>query len=66
MCCSAAMHWRLVAWKIDYYRTSLGYALRAGHPVAHGHEHHLRTINRIRSVGSMEGGGAPQASSNKA
>ena len=40
--------------EVDLYGTSLGYALTAGHPVAHGHEHHLRTINRIRSVGSIE------------
>ena len=36
------------------YGTSLGYALSAGRSVPHGHEHHLRTINRIRAVGSIE------------
>ena len=38
----------------DLYGTSLGYGLRAGRAVPHGHEHHLRTINRIRSIGSIE------------
>lgn len=39
----------------DLYGTSLGYGLTAGRAVPHGHEHHLRTINRIRSIGSIEG-----------
>ena len=38
----------------ELYGTSLGYRLSAGHSVPHGHEHHLRTINRIRSIGSIE------------
>lgn len=38
----------------DLYGTSLGYALSAGRAVPHGHEHHLRTINRIRGIGSIE------------
>ncbi len=38
----------------DLFGTSLGYELTAGRAVPHGHEHHLRTINRIRSVGSIE------------
>lgn len=38
----------------DLYGTSLGYGLAAGHAVPHGHEHHLRTINRIRAIGSIE------------
>lgn len=37
----------------DLYGTSLGYGLTAGHAVPHGHEHHLRTINRIRAIGSI-------------
>lgn len=37
----------------DLYGTSLGYGLSAGRAVAHGHEHHLRTINRIRAIGSI-------------
>lgn len=37
----------------DLYGTSLGYALSAGRAVPHGHEHHLRTINRIRAIGSI-------------
>lgn len=36
------------------FGTSLGYALSAGRAVPHGHEHHLRTINRVRAVGSIE------------
>jgi lysine-ketoglutarate reductase/saccharopine dehydrogenase-like protein (TIGR00300 family) len=38
----------------DLFGTSLGYALSAGRAVPHGHEHHLRTINRIRAIGSIE------------
>lgn len=38
----------------DLYGTSLGYGLTAGRTVPHGHEHHLRTINRIRAIGSIE------------
>jgi lysine-ketoglutarate reductase/saccharopine dehydrogenase-like protein (TIGR00300 family) len=38
----------------DLYGTSLGYGLSAGRVVPHGHEHHLRTINRIRRIGSIE------------
>jgi lysine-ketoglutarate reductase/saccharopine dehydrogenase-like protein (TIGR00300 family) len=36
------------------YGTSLGYQLASGDPAHHGHEHHLRTINRIRAIGSIE------------
>jgi lysine-ketoglutarate reductase/saccharopine dehydrogenase-like protein (TIGR00300 family) len=36
------------------FGTSLGYGLSAGHTVPHGHEHHLRTINRIRAIGSIQ------------
>jgi lysine-ketoglutarate reductase/saccharopine dehydrogenase-like protein (TIGR00300 family) len=36
------------------FGTSLGYGLSAGHTVPHGHEHHLRTINRLRAIGSIE------------
>ena len=38
----------------DLFGTSLGYGLSAGRAVPHGHEHHLRTINRIRAIGSIE------------
>ena len=38
----------------DLYGTSLGYKLTGGQPLPHGHEHHLRTINRIRTIGSIE------------
>lgn len=36
------------------FGTSLGYGLSAGRTVPHGHEHHLRTINRIRAIGSIQ------------
>lgn len=36
------------------YGTSLGYALCAGRTVPHGHEHHLRTINKVRAAGSIK------------
>ena len=36
------------------FGTSLGYGLQAGRAVPHGHEHHLRTINRIRAIGSIQ------------
>ena len=35
------------------FGTSLGYGLRAGCAVPRGHEHHLRTINRVRNAGSL-------------
>jgi len=36
------------------YGTSLGYGLCAGRTVPHGHEHHLRTINKVRAAGSIK------------
>ena len=36
------------------FGTSLGYGLHAGCAVPHGHEHHLRTINRVRNAGSLK------------
>jgi lysine-ketoglutarate reductase/saccharopine dehydrogenase-like protein (TIGR00300 family) len=36
------------------YGTSLGFRLDSGSTAHHGHEHHLRTINRIRAIGSIE------------
>jgi lysine-ketoglutarate reductase/saccharopine dehydrogenase-like protein (TIGR00300 family) len=38
----------------DLYGTSLGYGFSAGRVVPHGHEHHLRTINRVRGIGSIQ------------
>lgn len=35
------------------YGTSLGFGLCAGRSVPHGHEHHLRTINKVRAAGSI-------------
>jgi lysine-ketoglutarate reductase/saccharopine dehydrogenase-like protein (TIGR00300 family) len=40
--------------ELDLYGTSLGYRHAADRVVPHGHEHHLRTINRIRAIGSIE------------
>jgi lysine-ketoglutarate reductase/saccharopine dehydrogenase-like protein (TIGR00300 family) len=37
------------------YGTSLGVDLSKGAGVAHGHEHHIRAINKIRSCGSIAG-----------
>lgn len=36
------------------FGTTLGFGLSAGRIMPHGHEHHLRTINRIRAIGSIE------------
>lgn len=35
------------------YGTSLGVDLDKGHGVPHGHEHHIRAINKIRGCGSI-------------
>lgn len=35
------------------YETSLGVHLSSGSGVPHGHEHHLRAINRVRRAGSI-------------
>jgi lysine-ketoglutarate reductase/saccharopine dehydrogenase-like protein (TIGR00300 family) len=35
------------------FGTSLGVSLTSGTPVEHGHEHHLRAINRVRAAGSI-------------
>lgn len=35
------------------FGTSLGFGLSAGSIAPHGHEHHLRTINKVRGVGSI-------------
>lgn len=37
----------------SFYGTSLGVSLERGLPAAEGHEHHLRTINTIRRLGSI-------------
>jgi len=37
----------------QFFGTSLGIDLRDGLPVESGHEHHIRAINRIRSVGGI-------------
>ncbi len=36
-----------------FYGTSLGVDLGQGRGVEHGHEHHIRAINRIRAAGSI-------------
>ncbi len=38
-----------------FYGTSLGVDLGQGRGVEHGHEHHIRAINRVRAVGSIAG-----------
>ncbi|HEY8740611.1 MAG TPA: TIGR00300 family protein, partial [Candidatus Dormibacteraeota bacterium] len=35
------------------YGTSLGISLESGMGMEHGHEHHIRAINRVRSAGSI-------------
>jgi lysine-ketoglutarate reductase/saccharopine dehydrogenase-like protein (TIGR00300 family) len=37
----------------QFFGTSLGIGLHDGLPVESGHEHHIRAINRIRSVGGI-------------
>ena len=37
----------------DMFGTSLGVSLSSGQAVEHGHEHHLRAINRVRRAGSI-------------
>ena len=37
----------------NLYGTSLGVSLSRGIPTEHGHEHHVRTINRVRQSGSI-------------
>jgi lysine-ketoglutarate reductase/saccharopine dehydrogenase-like protein (TIGR00300 family) len=37
----------------DIFNTSLGIDLTGGAGVAHGHQHHLRAINRVRRAGSI-------------
>jgi lysine-ketoglutarate reductase/saccharopine dehydrogenase-like protein (TIGR00300 family) len=36
-----------------FYGTSLGVDLSKGRGVEHGHEHHIRAINRVRAAGSI-------------
>jgi lysine-ketoglutarate reductase/saccharopine dehydrogenase-like protein (TIGR00300 family) len=36
------------------YGTSLGVSLSEGIPTEHGHEHHIRSINRVRRAGSFK------------
>lgn len=38
----------------SFYGTSLGVSLDQGLPTVEGHEHHLRSINRIRRLGSIK------------
>ena len=39
----------------SFYGTSLGVDLSKGRGVEHGHEHHIRAINRVRAAGSIAG-----------
>ena len=36
------------------FGTSLGIDLKTGEPVEHGHRNHLRAINKVRAMGSLE------------
>ncbi|HEY7341639.1 MAG TPA: TIGR00300 family protein [Ktedonobacterales bacterium] len=36
------------------FGTSLGVDLKTGEPVEHGHRNHLRAINKVRALGSLE------------
>ncbi len=38
----------------SFFGTSLGISMESGGGTAEGHEHHLRTINRIRRLGSIQ------------
>ncbi|MEZ6048860.1 MAG: hypothetical protein R3C11_25430 [Planctomycetaceae bacterium] len=38
----------------SFFNTSLGISMEHGGSIEEGHEHHLRTINRIRRVGSIQ------------
>jgi lysine-ketoglutarate reductase/saccharopine dehydrogenase-like protein (TIGR00300 family) len=35
------------------YGTALGVSLASGMPIEHGHEHHMRAINRVRAAGGL-------------
>src|SRR6266542_6091497 len=35
------------------FGTALGVNLESGLPIEHGHEHHMRAINRVRAAGSL-------------
>ena len=45
------------------FGTALGVSLASGMPIEHGHEHHMRAINRVRAAGGLaklvESGGLP-------
>ncbi|TAM73426.1 TIGR00300 family protein [bacterium] len=38
----------------QFFGTSLGVDLDNAYPVEHGHVHHLRTVNRVRTVGGIQ------------
>lgn len=40
--------------EVAMFGTSLGVDLKTGEPVEHGHRNHLRAINKVRSMGSLE------------
>src|SRR5262249_57761635 len=35
------------------FGTALGVNVESGLPIEHGHEHHMRAINRVRAAGSL-------------
>src|SRR5258708_36709373 len=36
------------------YGTALGVNIESGMPIEHGHEHHMRAINRVRAAGGLK------------
>jgi hypothetical protein len=38
---------------VALYGTALGVSVESGMPIEHGHEHHMRAINRVRAAGSL-------------
>jgi lysine-ketoglutarate reductase/saccharopine dehydrogenase-like protein (TIGR00300 family) len=39
--------------EVALYGTALGVSVESGMPIEHGHEHHMRAINRVRAAGSL-------------
>jgi hypothetical protein len=53
MCCLRATRSLRTTSNRRFYGTSLGVSLDLGSPVTHGHQHHIRAINRIRLLGGI-------------
>jgi lysine-ketoglutarate reductase/saccharopine dehydrogenase-like protein (TIGR00300 family) len=39
--------------EVALFGTALGVNIESGMPIEHGHEHHMRAINRVRAAGSL-------------